>query len=194
MENGFGINPPNIKVVSEETFAKTLDTRINMLANAIHTGRDAWCDPSVVSLMKDNRGITEHMIAAAQTDAPVAGGGPVSAVVLGLLTMGHDSDRDPASVVTIHAACARSPEYLETILGILIGGKRLKTYGITHVNATVFNAEVPLYAKYGFEVAAAGASATGMVLNVAKLGGRRHKSKTMRSKRIRKTRRRNTKQ
>lgn len=195
VNNGFGINPPNIKVVSEDVFDKTLVNRINMLADAIQKRRDAWCDPSVVSLMKDQRSITEHMIVSAETDAPApAGGAPVSAVTLGMLTMGHDTDRDPPGVLTVHAACARSPEFLENILGILVGGGRLATYGVRQVKINVFDSEVPLYTKYGFQVVGAERGTTDLVFNVPPRGGRHRKSKTVRSKRIRKTRRRNTKQ
>lgn len=202
VNNGFGINPPNIKVVSEEKFDEILNARINMFADAANTsrrttGKDMWCNTSVIMMMKDSRDVTEHMIAIADADSAVAaaGGAPVTATTQGILTMGNDPDRDPPGVLTIHAACAKTPEYFDAMLGILTGGNRLKTYGITRVKANVFLSEVPLYTRRGFQVVSAvGGVTADIVLDVSKLGGSRRKSKSMRSKRIRKTRRRNTKQ
>jgi hypothetical protein len=201
VNNGFGINPPDVKVVSKEEFDTTLASRVNMLASAANARRakgqpPIWCDDSVIMVMKDERSITEHMIVVAETDQgeAVAAGSQVLGQIKGILTMGNDKDRDPPSVLTIHGACAKTPDYLNLLLHTVVDKNRLKTYGVTQVKATIFSNEFVVYARNGFRAVPGGSATMDVVLDVASLGGGRRKSRTMRSKRKRSTRRNRIKQ
>lgn len=198
VNNGFGLTPPGVKVVSKEEFDAILTSRIDMMSAASAARRAAkqpplWCDDAVILMMKDERATTDHMIVVAEAASLPAGGAPVLGTIKGLLTMGHDKDRDPETVLTLHGACANTPEYLEALLRGLTGSRRLRTFGITHVKSSIFASEVPLYTKYGFRVVSADTAGADVVLAVASVGGRR-KSKTMRTKRKRMTRRNRVKQ
>lgn len=196
---GFGLSPVTVKVVGGAEFDAKLAERMNLLKEGANksraaTGKDTWCDSSVIESMAGNATGTQHMVVVADTDAP-AMGAPVPGTIRGILTMGHDSVHgDPPSVLTIYGACAKTPDHLNALLGALTGGGRLKMYGITQVKADIFPRELLVYVRNGFRVIPGGGSTVGVVLDVARLGGKRRKSRTVRTKRKRMTRRNRLKQ
>lgn len=198
---GFGLSPVTVKVMSGTDFDKALVDNLNLLKTVANrsreaTGRDSWCDSSVIESMFSNASGTQHMIVVAEPDAPGSGAGaPVPAVLRGVLTMGHDDVHgDPPNVLTIYGACAKTPDHLLALLGGLTAAGRLKMYGITQVKTDIFPQEILVYVRAGFRAVPSGGGATVQVVLNVPTGGKRRKSKSMRTKRKRMTRRNRLKQ
>jgi hypothetical protein len=198
---GFGLNPTSVKVVGSDRFQAVLLERINAFKDGANKSRAAggkgiWCDSSVIEEMADNASLTEHMIVVADTDRmPETTGDQVTGTIRGLLTMGRDTVHgDPANVLTIFGACANTPENLNKLLQALRGGDRLKFYGVKQVKTTIFNEELLAYSLNGFLRVVDNGATSDVVLNVSPSGGKRRKSKTVRTKRKRMTRKNRSKQ
>jgi len=199
---GFGLSPVTVKVVSGADFDKAFTDNINLLKSAANasraaSGRDSWCDSSILESMGSNLGGTQHMIVVADTTAGVGAGagGRTPASLHGILTMGRDTIHgDPPTGLTIYGACAKTPDHLLALLGGLIAADRLKTYGITQVKATVLPQEVLVYVRAGFRVVPGGGGAIVPMILGGSTGGKRRKSKSVRTKRKRMTRRNRLKQ
>jgi len=188
---GFRLAPPDVRMVSSDDFLTMLNDRYALLVAA---GK-GWCDPSVLTMMKDERSQTDHMIVVAETGAPVSSGAQIPATLKGILTLGRDElHGDPEGTVTLHAACASDPKYLMTLLQVLTGNGRLATFGIKHVTATIFPGELLVYIRNGFRVVPGTGSVITVEYAVPSGGARRRKSNSVRSKRKRNTRRNRSKQ
>lgn len=182
-DEGMRVVPPGIKSISSEEMV----TRVKWTYDKLRTSQQGWCDDTMILMLNDQRTITQHLLLAVQ------GSGP-SAIVHGFLSMGRNEERGEAKTEsTIHAVCASAPAILDELVKTLVGGGRLASFGIQTVRADIFTPSIEVFARSGFRVESSDAYNATVVYTGPK-GGRRRKSKSVRTKRKRMTRRNRLKQ
>lgn len=182
-DEGMRLVPAGIKAIS----SKDMVDHVIWTYDKLRTSPHGWCDDTMILMLNDQRTITQHLLLAVQGEGPTA-------VVYGFLSMGRNEERGEAKTEsTIHAVCAAAPAILAELVKTLVEGGRLASFGIQTVRADIFTPNVALFSHYDFRVESSDAHNATVVYTVPK-GGRRRKSKSVRTKRKRMTRRNRLKQ
>ena len=158
-KNSFGLNPKDVSVLTPSVFDQKLDSIIDRFAAEPRE----WCDPIAVTLLKDARSVTEHLILCVNVNNKTR-----RADLVGFLSMGKYKDVD-----TIHSMCAKSYEVKERLLRTLVEGGRLKSYGIVKVVGIVDKGDSFVFQKFGFKLENFGDSSMKATYIVPASGGRR---------------------
>jgi hypothetical protein len=163
-KNSFGLNPKGVSVLTPDVFDEKLNTIIDRFAAEPRE----WCDPTAVTLLKDGRSATEHLILCVNVNNATK-----RADIVGFLSMGKYKDVD-----TIHSICGKSYEMKEGLLRTLVEGGRLKAYGIPKVVAIIDKEDSLVFQKFGFKLEDFSDSSMKATYIVPASGGRRKLRKT----------------
>jgi hypothetical protein len=163
-KNSFGLNPKDVSVVTSATF----DEKLNSIVDRFASEPREWCDPIAVTLLKDSRSVTDHLILCVSVNNKTR-----RADLVGFLSMGKYKDVD-----TVHSMCGKTYEIKERLLRTLVEGGRLKAYGIPKVVAIVDKGDSFLFQKFGFKLENYSDSSMKATYIVPASGGRRKLRKT----------------
>jgi hypothetical protein len=184
-DSGMRTLPTGVKALSSET----MEDQVGALYDALRTSPRKWCDDTMILMLNDQRTITQHLLVVTEVERIPSPGEQIHATVKAFLSMGHADGGDP-SRLTIHAACGETPAFFDQVVRLLVSGRILAGLGVKSVSADIFTPEIGVYTKYGFVVTDQTSTNASVLLQQ---GGSR-KSRSVRSKRFRKTRRHTNKQ